>query len=403
MTFEQVDNLEITNFESDNDMNAVYCTMLANMYLTLQTKHFITNSALQTLIEGLTDVNNISNIIINKALSKLNVDADLIDKNDIFKKYHGSNSRDAYFRTFSRKKYYKEHFNFVASIPRKLDNNEYNNGRKMYYVPILDTLAVLMNNSLFYRLWLNDFNSPSGNIKIYNDITDGKVFRNNVFFKANPLALRLILYQDTFEVCNPLGSSRKIHKLVGIYMVVANVPAYNRVHVDQIQLSALRLEKDLIAFGFNKIFEIIIKDLRYLEKEGIASKFLPLQKVKGSVIAIACDNLGSHQIGGFLENFSKSEYFCRYCHITKTDFQNGENFGFARRTQDSYNSDVMMSSIIGKSSRGIKTNSVLNQLENFHVCDGLPPCLAHDLYEGVVQYDLMLVINYFVQKKVLTI
>jgi hypothetical protein len=45
----------------------------------------------------------------------------------------------------------------------------------------------------------------------------------------------------------------------------------------------------------------------------------------------------------------------------------------------------------------------LNQLKYFHVAaPGLPPCIAHDLYEGVVQYNLMLVVNYFVSKKTIT-
>lgn len=36
---------------------------------------------------------------------------------------------------------------------------------------------------------------------------------------------------------------------------------------------------------------------------------------KGIVHAIAGDNLGSHGIGGFLENFSLSVNFCKYCEI----------------------------------------------------------------------------------------
>lgn len=33
---------------------------------------------------------------------------------------------------------------------------------------------------------------------------------------------------------------------------------------------------------------------------------------------------------------------------------------------------------------------------------GLPPCLAHDLFEGVVAYNLRLYLNYFVNAKCLT-
>lgn len=39
-------------------------------------------------------------------------------------------------------------------------------------------------------------------------------------------------------------------------------------------------------------------------------------KFVGTVVAMADDNLGSHQIGGFIEKFHFSEYFCRFCDIT---------------------------------------------------------------------------------------
>lgn len=38
--------------------------------------------------------------------------------------------------------------------------------------------------------------------------------------------LSLILYIDDFEVCNPLGTSRKIHKVTAVYWVLENFPAH---------------------------------------------------------------------------------------------------------------------------------------------------------------------------------
>lgn len=49
---------------------------------------------------------------------------------------------------------------------------------------------------------------------------------------------------------------------------------------------------------------------------------------------------------------------------------------------------------------GIKGNSVFNRLSNFHVCQpGLPPCLAHDLFEGVVDYDIALCLQFLIKTK----
>ena len=47
----------------------------------------------------------------------------------------------------------------------------------------------------------------------------------------------------------------------------------------------------------------------------------------------------------------------------------------------------------------VKFDSIFNKLNNFHVCEaGLPPCLRHDLFEGVVTYNLRLCINRLIFK-----
>ncbi|KAL7396912.1 hypothetical protein ABVT39_013489 [Epinephelus coioides] len=43
---------------------------------------------------------------------------------------------------------------------------------------------------------------------------------------------------------------------------------------------------------------------------------------------------------------------------------------------------------------GIKFDSCFNSLKSFHVCSGLPLCLGHDLFEGVVANDLALYIEH---------
>ena len=52
---------------------------------------------------------------------------------------------------------------------------------------------------------------------LLNDYSDGKAFMNHPLFSVNSKALQVFLYFDEVEVCNPLGSKAKIHKL-GTYM-----------------------------------------------------------------------------------------------------------------------------------------------------------------------------------------
>lgn len=44
---------------------------------------------------------------------------------------------------------------------------------------------------------------------ILEDFMDGTIYKNNKFFQENPDALRIILYQDTFEIVNPIGATKK--------------------------------------------------------------------------------------------------------------------------------------------------------------------------------------------------
>lgn len=91
-------------------------------------------------------------------------------------------------------------------------------------------------------------------------------------------------------------------------------PQFIRSRVDHIQLVALCRESDVSKYGFEKFFDVIVRDLNILETDGLV---IAGTSFTGSVVAVCGDNLGSHQIGGYIENFSTNIYFCRYCHITK--------------------------------------------------------------------------------------
>lgn len=45
------------------------------------------------------------------------------------------------------------------------------------------------------------------------DYCDGRLFLCSELFRDNPCALQIQLYYDEAEVCNPIGSKSKKHKL----------------------------------------------------------------------------------------------------------------------------------------------------------------------------------------------
>ena len=76
------------------------------------------------------------------------------------------------------------------------------------------------------------------------DITDRSVFKSNVFFTVNKKALKLVLYQDSFEVVNPLGSAKTKQKILAVYYTLADILPHYRSNIDHIQLISLCREVD---------------------------------------------------------------------------------------------------------------------------------------------------------------
>lgn len=240
-------------------------------------------------------------------------------------------------------------------------------------------------------------NDPTQCEEGYRDISDQNNIKDNDFFKNG---LRIILFQDAFEICNPLGSSKTKFKLVGVYMVLGNLPPHMRSKIDNIKLVALCREKYITRFGWDLFLNVLMKDLKNLETQGIKVSISGHGKFfKGSLLYMLGDNLGSHDIGRFVKNFSKSVYFCRFCLIRREQLQSMNYEIKALRNEWNYATDAETAATRKSLCFGISGNSSLNSLQHFHVAKpGLPLCTAHDIYEGFAPYDLLLGIIYFIKK-----
>ncbi|XP_027860447.1 uncharacterized protein LOC114136593 [Xiphophorus couchianus] len=172
---------------------------------------------------------------------------------------------------------------------------------------------------------------------VLSDRDDGKVFTSNVLFQENQKSLKLVLYQDAFEVVNPLGSAKKKHKIFAVYFSLLHMPPHVRSNTDHMQSVLLCREKDFKEFGHSRVFSELLTDLKILEENGIT--MADESVAKGAPYRIAGDNPGSRRIGGFTENVSTSQYFCRYCLITRSEFQS-ENPAIIgpERTPETYRS-----------------------------------------------------------------
>lgn len=368
---------------------------LALFYLKMQAKMLLPATTIQTIIEEFQEMHNSGmKYVLSKVhekLTKLNLqDSEIsqiledVSKEDLFKECHEGPMKS----NQTRKSFFKKSFNYVEPTKVYLGADEAGRERFFQYVPIKETLNSLLSQSVvkdqYRQTKINQMSNSQTDV--LTDVLDGKTIKDNTLLNVSPLSLSIILYQDSFEVANPLGSGKKKHKILAVYLTLGEILPHNRSCTDQMQYQLI--------FEL-KIFSPLVADLKDIEELGFETN--DGSSLKGALIAISGDNLGSHCIGGFTENFSRSHYFCRYCLIDRATFQKQPEKVGPKRTIENYRESVEQLSGGQAMVNGIKFDSVFNNLKHFHVCSpGLPPCLGHDLFEGVVSYDMAMYISHLV-------
>ena len=380
-----------------------YLHSLSLFYLKLQAKFLLPSSTIQSIIDEYQSIHDIgqSHLFgrLHRSLTSLNVcDVDIkylideLSKEDLLRVCNTSVLRSDQ----TRKTFFKSHYCFVEPVQVHLGQDPNGRDRFFQYIPVKETIQALFKHCSVRNQYHQTHSFPP-KADLFEDISDGKTFLSNKLYQEFPTSLRLILYQDAFEVVNPLGSGRKKHKVIAVYLTLADLLPHNRSNIDHVQLVLLCREQDFKNFGQIAVFSRLVHDLSELEKEGIDIE--GNTSVKGTVCAIAGDNLGSHCIGGFSENFSTTEHFCRYCRVDRKTFKESPHSKGPPRTVQSYTEGLQALAENPKGPAfGVKSDSIFNSLQYFHVCQpGLPPCLGHDLFEGVVSADVALCIKHFVE------
>lgn len=381
---------------------------LSLFYMKLQTQYNIPSNALQSIFEELnkfslvnltSTLNFISTKLVNEFGLSPTVSQTLMTEawqnNDFLK------TQELLKTDYRRKIYFKKEFGYIEPVSIRLGYNGVNKLVFFHYIPILKSLtAFLKNDSVLSQL--NESLAITSGVLI--DHKNAYCFLNHPFWKSQKLALQIILYTDSFEIANPLGSAKNQHKILSVYYSLGNLYPYNQSKVNALQLVLLCKEEDYKTFGQSKVLDPLIQDLKILESEGINVPNFGI--IKGSILFVAGDNLGSHNIGGYTENFSSTSHVCRYCTATQQEFEKNpaiieskmrtiKNYNDCLKEKESLNLDMFV---------GIKFDSMLNSLSYYHVCEpGMPPCIGHDLFEGIIPYDLCLIFKHFIKvKKIFT-
>ncbi|KAL3999898.1 somatostatin receptor 2 [Sarotherodon galilaeus] len=353
---------------------------LASLFLCMETVLHVSRAATQKIVEDFHNLLSFSNIrtltSVKEILSKHEIEVNDCVLQDISNALVQTNplllttSEKGPLSTDHRRNiYFKEQFSVVEPT-EYLYNTAHKNS--FVYISVTKILETLLRRADFLDQIVFNQEALSGHFKSFQD---GKYYKGNKLLGQQNLCISLGLYIDDFEVCNPLGTSRKHHKITAVYWVVLNLPP--------------RFRSNLY--------------IMCLEEEGIFVEVVS-QFIKGTVYCVSADNLGAHGLAGFYESFTVDK-FCRFCLISRDQIATTEVNDFQLRGVDQHNSflEELRQTDYLQSVNGVKRECVLGKhLLFFHPITGFPPDILHDLFEGIIPLELSLCLKNLISKGFIT-
>ena len=186
-----------------------------------------------------------------------------------------------------------------------------------YYIPIERILINLLNIAHVCE-WFQNSNMEISKHKIRSDINDGTCIAKNNYFVGKEYTAKLILFYDDCEFCNPIGARTKKHTMGFIYVTFADILPMNRSSYSLVFLLAVARTRNIKKFGLGNLLKNFILSLNELDK-GIQVEVELNETVllRGRLVSVPCDSLGSSFIGGFkcLDPSSTSLVECAMCHL----------------------------------------------------------------------------------------
>lgn len=381
---------------------------LASLFLYMQTVLHVSRSATQKIVEDLHNLLLSSNIhtckSVKEILSKHKIEINDSIQDEILNAIVQTNPlllttsvKGTLSTDHRRNLYFKNHFPVIEPV-EYLYNTIHK--KSFVYVPVIKVLQILLQQTYLLDQIVFHQETVPGHFKSFQD---GKYYKDNQLLGKQNITISLALYIDDFEVCNPLGTSRKRHKITAVYWIILNLPARLRSSLSSIQLALLGKSVDVKRYGYEKFLEPLIKDIKCLECEGVFVEVVD-EFVKGTIFCVSADNLGAHGLAGFCESFIV-EKFCRFCLISRDQIAHTEINDFHLRGVDQHNSylEELRQRDNVQSINGVKNECVLSKhLQFFHPITGFPPDVLHDLFEGVIPLELSLCLKNLISKGFIT-
>ena len=161
------------------------------------------------------------------------------------------------------------------------------------YVPLLESLRTLLCDATVIE------QVDQCQLRVHSDGTlqdfcDGELFEVHPLFSQDSYALQIISY---YELCNPLGTHVKKHKLGILLFTLENIDPKFRSSLRVIHLAIAATVPVFEKHGIDMIMKPYVKDLHTLATEGIVVNVNGIERTfRGALLAFLADNLASHAL-----------------------------------------------------------------------------------------------------------
>ena len=219
---------------------------------------------------------------------------------------------------------------------------------------------------------------------------DGTYFKE-IFNPGNETFIPINLYSDDFETANPLGSRKGIHKVMAVYIAFPCLSPQHQASTKNILLAALCQTRFVNKYGMDCVLEPIVNQLKDLEKTGISieSKDHYVGIIKPRLFQVIGDNLALNSMLGYVTSF-RANFYCRICkmHRDQTHLETVEKEELLR-TEGNFTRDLNVGNF---SLTGVRYNTILNSLQQYHVVQNVAMDAMHDFLEGILPFEMKLVL-----------
>eukprot|EP00731_Ephydatia_muelleri_P037796 Em0565g3a len=128
------------------------------------------------------------------------------------------------------------------------------------------------------------------------------------------------LKHHCYDVCNPIGSRKTVHKLGVFYYTIDNIPPILRSKLSSMYLLCICNYTYIQQYGVNAVLKPFVDDVIMLE-QGVPFEVAGTKRVLyGTLTVVSADNISAQLLGGFTGLHSAFRK-CRDCLGTKTSIQ----------------------------------------------------------------------------------